>query len=320
MSAQRIRLAGDLAAKIGADLCSVVDAGNGWPTTMRMRIGDEDRLVDCYVSLVGSHARRDYELRFQNPAQEDQRLIERRGNAIPLLVGVSRKDDGDLVAVVPDTDRRVGNTNRFSVLFRKELVDDARDNHWSDYHSSTGEVITAVSPTLLPYFIMLRLEGVAVPLADVRVAIADTVSDEGAITEISRRAVMRVVRDARFRKSVVVAYSGRCVLCGLNWGLIEAAHIYPISAPSSSDAVANGLGLCGNHHALFDAHRIHIDPSNLQVSLDRDLWVQPGPAGLTFLNGTADRLRFPAVVNERVSRQWLERRYNWFEQKYGWVG
>lgn len=319
MSAQRRGLVDELIEAIGVNTCRIVSAGNGWPTRVRMRVGDEDRLLDLYVSLVGSHARRDYERRFQNPAEVSQRLISRYGVAVPLLVGVDRRPDGTIIAVIPDTDRRVGNTNRFSVLFRRELLHDASNKHWAEYNSSSGEVITAIDPKLLPYFVMLQNEDIVVPLGELRTAIGDTVADDGIIGEISRKAVMRVVRDARFRKKIITAYSGRCVLCGINWGLIQAAHIYPISAPQSSDAIANGLGLCGNHHSLFDAHKLHVDPSTLEVSFDRELLVNAGPAGTNFLNGTRNRVEFPTGVNVRNSKEWLEKRYDWYDNKYEWV-
>jgi putative restriction endonuclease len=74
----------------------------------------------------------------------------------------------------------------------------------------------------------------------------------------AKEAVWRRVRAVAFRQAVRSAYDGRCVVCG--WGPVhdgqalgvEAAHVRPLSA-GGPDGVGNGIALCANHHALFDA-------------------------------------------------------------------
>ncbi|MGJ8652485.1 MAG: HNH endonuclease [Opitutaceae bacterium] len=319
MSNQRIGLAKELVSAMGSGFDQIVDIGNGWPSRVQLKLGDDKILVDLYVSLVGSHARREYERRFQNPADESQRLITMRDGAIPVLVGLSRQPEGRIIAVLPDTDLRVGNTNRFSVLFRKELEEDAGVNHWSEYYSSSGELITAMRPELIPHYLMVKREVGNTSLGEIRTAISDSIDSDGLIGEITRKAVMRVVRSAKFRKEVTKAYSGRCILCGLNWGLIQAAHIYPISAPNSSDSLHNGLGLCGNHHALFDAHQLYIDPEKLTVTVDKELYVNAGEAGVRFLETTIGNINLPPEIRRHESQEWLEKRYDWFGERYGWA-
>jgi putative restriction endonuclease len=87
--------------------------------------------------------------------------------------------------------------------------------------------------------------------------VAPSLRDQPA-PESPRATVQRLVRVATFRRSVKAGYNHRCVICG--WGPVhdgnavglEAAHIRSLSA-GGQDHVSNGLALCANHHALFDA-------------------------------------------------------------------
>ena len=67
---------------------------------------------------------------------------------------------------------------------------------------------------------------------------------------------------AQFRHSLDVAYGGRCCVsgCGVAWA-IDAAHVEP-TEDSRSNAVANGLLLRGDLHALFDAGQLAIHPTS----------------------------------------------------------
>lgn len=65
------------------------------------------------------------------------------------------------------------------------------------------------------------------------------------------REIQQAVRKSRFRRIVVEAYNQRCAVCGLNLGIIHAAHILPVEE-SGTDEADNGIALCPNHHAAFD--------------------------------------------------------------------
>lgn len=65
------------------------------------------------------------------------------------------------------------------------------------------------------------------------------------------REIEQAVRNGRFRKIVAEAYEQRCAVCGLNLGIIHAAHIIPVEE-KGTDEVSNGIALCPNHHAAFD--------------------------------------------------------------------
>jgi putative restriction endonuclease len=79
------------------------------------------------------------------------------------------------------------------------------------------------------------------------------------------------VRDARFRSRVVAAYEGACAFCGLGAGLVEAAHVVPVST-GGSDEPANGVAACPTHHAAFDRGLIVVgDDLSITVNEQRIL-------------------------------------------------
>jgi putative restriction endonuclease len=91
------------------------------------------------------------------------------------------------------------------------------------------------------------LERVATPKPPTDEELA-TLSDE-------RRHVIReiehAVRKGRFRRIVLEAYQYKCAVCGLDLGIVHAAHIMPVEEQGTDEA-GNGIALCANHHAAFD--------------------------------------------------------------------
>lgn len=80
-------------------------------------------------------------------------------------------------------------------------------------------------------------------------------------------------RDPAFREQVLLAYEGRCAMCGWQGRLggeavgVEAAHVrwFTIDGPDTLD---NGVCLCNLHHKLFDTGAIGINPDRtIAVSL-----------------------------------------------------
>lgn len=80
------------------------------------------------------------------------------------------------------------------------------------------------------------------------------------VRERTERLVSTIQRDARFRESVLSAYSKRCSVSGFDLGaasatralgVIDAAHIRPVG-DSGPDTIANGLPLTPTLHRLFD--------------------------------------------------------------------
>ncbi len=81
-----------------------------------------------------------------------------------------------------------------------------------------------------------------------------------------RRKVLQSISErrgqAKFRRSLLVAYRSQCAVTGCQIeSLLEAAHIIPVSE-DGSDAESNGLLLRTDIHTLFDLGLLAIDPDN----------------------------------------------------------
>lgn len=65
-----------------------------------------------------------------------------------------------------------------------------------------------------------------------------------------------------FRRAVMKAYRYKCAICGAEYAaVLQAAHIVPWSDKRRKLRIdpRNGIAMCANHHALFDAKIFDID-------------------------------------------------------------
>ena len=137
-------------------------------------------------------------------------------------------------------------------------------------------------------------------LSDRGLGLLDEAGDVLAASKRARRAGTVLVREARFSRDVIEAYGGLCAMCGLDVGLVQAAHIYPVSAlhPLS---LLEWARPCANHHLAFDKHLIAIDPDTLRIAMappaSRAGATQRG--GKRLVNGTFDHLTEPAYVSAK---------------------
>ncbi|WP_258070019.1 HNH endonuclease [Arthrobacter sp. SX1312] len=79
-----------------------------------------------------------------------------------------------------------------------------------------------------------------------------------------------------FRRDVLQAYNSQCAVCGLSIaGLLDAAHIVPDRDDHGIASVINGLALCKNHHAAFDAGLLAV-ADDLTIHVSRSI-MNSGP-------------------------------------------
>lgn len=95
---------------------------------------------------------------------------------------------------------------------------------------------------------------------------ASTGGDERKRVKYYRNAYQR---DPHFTEQVLLAYDGRCCVCGRQLGLVQAAHIIPHSQPDSTDSVQNGLALCVEHHKFYDDGLLMPGPERKLVFSDK---------------------------------------------------
>ena len=79
--------------------------------------------------------------------------------------------------------------------------------------------------------------------------------------------VSRLARAANFRNQVVSAYEQRCAVTRVQLKLIDAAHIFPVEVPGSTDSVRNGICLSPTYHRAFDHALIYLTP-DLKMKLN----------------------------------------------------
>jgi hypothetical protein len=300
-----------------------IDQGfqSGWPTVAYLDAIDGRERVAFYVAEVGSHSRRDYEMRFQNPAQESQRMINSSVATFAILIG-SYRENGQVICVGADGAKRAGSLNRFSVLFNINIIETAKRTGWAEYLSRDDERIIAFHPSLLPIYISYRKIGFEQSTGAISDALVTIGFQPNAVEEIQERgrmATTRIIRDWRFSRDVVQAYEGRCAISGMNWRTVQAAHIFPVSAAGSIDTVQNGLALSPSHHALFDRHKIYIVPSTYQVVFHPELYETANEVEKRFLALTSGALRLPFEQQAKPSIEMLEKRYKYYGGAYDWA-
>jgi HNH endonuclease len=312
-----------LPALVGEDVVRVVDELDGWPSLVRIQLQNESLLAAVHIGPVGlSHRNRDnVERRFQNPGQG--RPIRTDQGAIPLLLGVWEQGRHP-VLVGMEAEARMGRSTRQSLFIPLWLLEQAACTGWAEHYSTTEERIIAFHPALLSTYVETRRSNLRLEAEQIQ-GIVDasglTSPPEEQPQERARRASLALVRSARFAKKVVDAYNGLCAFCGLNFGLVEGAHIYPVQAPASVDEVWNGLALCSNHHSAFDRHLLWVDPHTRTVRVHPKILASAADnaAARLFSEMTYSELLAPASESSLPRQEMFERRYEFFDEKYSWA-
>jgi hypothetical protein len=333
MPETRAQLFGRLVEMVGKGRMKSIEPGDGWPSVAEIKV--DSGLVPCsvFVGPIGlSHRNRDHlERRFQNPVvsglppgEPAGRAIVPRAGTQPLLLGVWEEGKRE-VLVAAEAQRRTGFTTRYSVFAPLTLLTRAESEGWAEQTNSDGESLVAFWPELLPVFVEAVGAGVKLQPEEMDGLLQASGAEAGGAIgpiERARRAASQLVRRKAFGREVCGAYGHQCALCGFNFSLVVGAHIYPASAPSSPDEVTNGLALCNNHHAAFDAHLIHIDPEARSVKLHPLLVASAAKneASQSFVDITFNTLRDPLNGLHRPKREMFSQRYDFYPTKYDWAG
>ncbi|EXJ16935.1 HNH endonuclease [Imhoffiella purpurea] len=324
MARGRLRYLELLADQLGSDLMRVLSERDGWPALCEFKVGDAWMPVGLHIGLIGKsgRGRDDVERRFQNPG--DKRPMIALQGYIPALVGVRLGADERIdVMAGMHAAPRVGQATRQSLFLPLQGLDAAASGGWVDHVSASGEVIHLFRPELLPAHLALGDHNIGLPEAPAIVEASGWLDEQDtASIERARYASVRAARRQGFGREVALAYGERCAMCGLGSGLIEGAHIYPVEAPGSPDAVWNGIALCRNHHRAFDLHRIAVDVGSWRIAVHPELRSASGAdAALSrFLEMTSPVLTLPADLAMQPKVEMLEQRYAFYGDQYEWLG
>ena len=309
---------------VGAESLELVEAASGWPSHYRAKTPSGWVRVAAYLGPIGhsQRGRGDVERRFQNPGSN--RPILSTPGELPLLLG-AYESDGTRLLVGMEVGKRLGKKTRQSLFMPLYLLRSAGYWGWAEHFSDVGEQLVAFAPRLLPVYVDLRQSGVEIPANAVeQLVVASGAGDEEAGSDAVRRAIAtisRLVRGAEFSRDVRKAYDGHCAMCGLDFTLVEGAHIYPVSAPGSKDEIWNGVALCRNHHAAFDSFLLYVHPKSQRIQLHPRVIEQSSHiAGCkAFVDATFPTLAPPRQAADRPRRAMFEKRYEFFNPKYSWV-
>jgi hypothetical protein len=322
-----------IAGLVGSDVLEITDVQSGWPALGRLLVDDIWLPVSLFVGSIGvSHRSRDsVERRFQNPGQA--RPIVALPGRRPLLLGLYETDSALHISrpllVAADPFRRVDRQTRFSIFVRVETLQVAEATGWAEDHSDSDEIMRCFLPQLLPVAVLADVSEIDLPTESLRIAVLASglddpldESDEMAAGKRTRRATSALVRDARFGRNVLAAYNGLCAMCDIDLDLVQGAHIYPASAPSSPDTTWNGLCLCANHHVAFDRHMIWVDPDDRVIKLHPRVLEQSSekPAVAALVSTTKSALVEPVETRLRPRSEMFAKRYEHFTDRYAWAG
>jgi len=155
-----------------------------------------------------------------------------------------------------------------SIQVKEETLQNAHKGAFAIHHRQNGEIAVAFRPELLVEYVLnatsLHLAGKYATdmsllnnldtLTEAQIAMVKNQERQTILSQIARK-----YRAADFRKRVLGAYEHRCSICGVQLELIDAAHIIPVAASTSTDETKNGIALCKLHHVAFDRNLISFD-------------------------------------------------------------
>ena len=178
--------------------------------------------------------------------------------------------DGYRVFVAFDIRKHDGQSSQSpSIQIRESTLQNAHTKAFAIYPRGNGEIAVAFRPEFLVEYALSAKSLHKTGRAAIDLALLnelDTLDEpqiETKVTDRERRIILTQIakkyRASDFQRRVLGAYSHRCAACGVQLNLIDAAHIIPVAATTSTDETKNGIALCKLHHAAFDRNLMSFD-------------------------------------------------------------
>ena len=210
-------------------------------------------------------------------------------------------------------------SNSPSAQVKEKALIDAHTNDFALHLRQNDEVVVAFQPQfLVDYALNIQalhqtVDGSAelVVLESLNDA-ADEQIDE--IQDVTRKETVRTIvtkyRAYDFSKRVLTGYQRQCAVCGMQLGLIDAAHIVPVADEKSTDETCNGIALCKIHHAAYDRNLISFD-ADFKVELSAHSIEELAKLDLLggleeFKNGLREVLFLPADKRDYPKKDYIE--------------
>jgi putative restriction endonuclease len=185
--------------------------------------------------------------------------------------------DGYGVFVAFDINKHVGQSSHSpSIQVKEDTLANAHQHAFSIYKRQNKEIAVAFRRELFVEYTLnsaslhktgkaqadLSLLNNLETLTDEQIDLVINTKRKTIISQIARK-----YRAQDFRHRVLGAYQYRCAVCGVQLKLIDAAHIIPVAAPTSTDETTNGIALCILHHTALDRNLISFDENyKIEVS------------------------------------------------------
>jgi hypothetical protein len=309
------------------DTINVVDVGDAWPA--EVEIERDGALIRgwLHAAPVTTHARgRSGEVRLQPPGQYRPVLSVDRDHQFSIIVGFM--EGSESVVAIP-AGRHMERNERWTVTFNDALLLEAASSGWTSatrpvrHSASETEDVVAFLAPLLPAYMLMEVDGSFPEPLDISLAVrASGLVEEPQDSPSRRRALTATYglqRTSGTSGRVIRAYDGKCAMCGIGLGIVVGAHVYPVAAGDSTDALDNVVCLCENHHRLFDSHGLWLDPNSREIVMNPAYADVDSAASQAFLDSTFSHLSDPVVAANRISAKNIARRNDYFTNNYAWL-
>lgn len=219
-----------------------------------------------------------------------------------------------------------------SIQIRESALRNAYAHGLAAQTKGSGEIALAFRPDLFMHYVQNRrglhelghsehdAEVLNAVAADPYAVTDEDIASVGQARRTTVTTVRQALRDRSFRERVLRAYDRSCAVCAVQLGLVEAAHIVPVSVPDSTDDTSNGMAFCPTHHKAYDAALITIDDEyRVVLSARRVQALQEGhlESGLAAFQAAlrpfivlpaalADRPRAEVLRTGRLIRGWTD--------------
>ncbi len=117
------------------------------------------------------------------------------------------------------------------------------------------------------------------------------------------------MREKSFTKRILTAYGNQCAFSGMQLKLVDAAHILPVSEPTSTDDTSNGIALSALYHRAFDRGLVTLNEQYQIIVHDKKLEQLKEIGFDGGINTFKDLLRpiiiVPPAVNDRPNANFI---------------
>ncbi|MBZ0203078.1 MAG: HNH endonuclease [Ignavibacteria bacterium] len=256
--------------------------------------------------------------------QIKETTIDEKVNFVTLLLGYY---DALEVYAGFDIEKHKNAAYSASTQIKKEALDNAYKNRFSIYNNSKDEIVVAFRPEFFMEYVLNRrqlhefgdyasdmkiLNSIIEENRDVNQAVLDEISENRKKVVIN---VTKRVRDSSFKERILVAYSHKCAICGLQLKLIDAAHVLPVGVDDSNDETSNGIALCALHHRAYDRALVTFDEKYDVLHNTKkieEIKTIGHDGGLDkFLKNLNEKIALPPSVSDRPHVEFIKKANNY---------